>query len=40
MIISKRIRFYNAVDLVNELEREKYIGKTGSMVRKLIQILR
>ena len=35
---SKRVRFYNAVDLVNELEREKQAGKTGSMARKLIQV--
>jgi DNA replication protein DnaC len=34
----KRIRFYNAVDLVNELEREKQAGKTGCMVRKLLQV--
>jgi len=34
----KRVRFYNAVDLVNELEREKQAGKTGRMARKLIQI--
>lgn len=33
----KRIRFYNAVDLVDLLEREKLAGKTGSLVRKLIQ---
>jgi DNA replication protein DnaC len=35
---SKRVRFYNAVDLVNELEREKQAGKTGAMARKLIQV--
>ena len=34
----KRVRFYNAVDLVNELEREKQAGKTGGMARKLIQV--
>ena len=34
----KRVRFYNAVDLVNELEREKQAGKSGSMARKLIQV--
>ena len=34
----KRVRFYNAVDLVNELEREKQAGKSGSMVRRLIQV--
>ena len=31
---NKRVRFYNAVDLVNELEREKQAGKTGAMARK------
>src|SRR5664280_1514913 len=35
---SKRVRFYNAVDLVNELEREKQAGKTGGMARKLIPV--
>jgi DNA replication protein DnaC len=34
----KRVRFYNAVDLVNQLEREKQAGKTGITVRKLIQV--
>jgi DNA replication protein DnaC len=34
----KRVRFYNAVDLVNELEREKQAGKTGCLTRKLIQV--
>lgn len=34
----KRVRFYNAVDLVNLLEREKLAGKTGSLARKLIQL--
>ena len=34
----KRVRFYNAVDLVNQLERETRGGKTGSMVRKLMLI--
>ena len=34
----KRVRFYNAVDLVNLLEREKLAGKTGSLARKLIQV--
>jgi DNA replication protein DnaC len=33
----KRVRFYNAVDLVNLLEREKLMGKPGSLARKLIQ---
>jgi len=31
-------RGYNAVDLINELEREKQAGKTGVMARKLIQV--
>lgn len=31
-------RGYNAVDLVNELEREKQACKTGVMARKLIQV--
>jgi DNA replication protein DnaC len=34
----KRIRFFNAVDLVNELEREKQAGKSGAMARRLIQV--
>jgi DNA replication protein DnaC len=34
----KRVRFYNAVDLVNLLEREKLAGKAGSLARKLIQM--
>ena len=34
----KRVRFYNAVDLVNEREREKQAGKTGCLARKLIQV--
>ncbi|MDD5266612.1 MAG: ATP-binding protein [Methylococcales bacterium] len=34
----KRVRCYNDVDLVNELEREKQAGKTGRMARTLIQV--
>lgn len=34
----KRVRFYNAVDLVNQLEREKQQGKAGSLAKQLIQI--
>ncbi len=34
----KRVRFFNAVDLVNLLELEKQQDKTGVMVRKLIQM--
>ena len=33
----KRVRFYNAVDLVNQLEREKLQGKAGNMARQLVQ---
>ena len=33
----KRVRFYNAVDLVNQLEREKQQGKAGNMARQLVQ---
>jgi DNA replication protein DnaC len=31
----KRVRFYNAVDLVNLLEKEKQRGKTGSLGKQL-----
>lgn len=31
----KRIRFYNAVDLVNQLEREKAQGKVGNLAKQL-----
>jgi DNA replication protein DnaC len=34
----KRVRFYNAVDLVNQLEREKQQGKEGHLARQLIQM--
>jgi len=34
----KRIRFFNAVDLVNLLELEKQQDKTGTLARKLIQM--
>jgi DNA replication protein DnaC len=33
----KRIRFYNAVDLVNQLEQEKLQGKAGNLARQLVQ---
>ncbi len=33
----KRVRFYNAVDLVNQLEREKQQGRAGNMARQLLQ---
>lgn len=31
----KRVRFYNAVDLVNQLEREKQKGKAGYLAKQL-----
>ena len=34
----KRVRFFNAVDLVNLLEREKQLGKTGNIARQLTQM--
>jgi DNA replication protein DnaC len=34
----KRVRFYNAVDLVHQLEREKTLGKSGSLARRLAQM--
>jgi hypothetical protein len=34
----KRVRFFNAVDLVNRLEQEKQLDKSGTLARKLIQI--
>jgi DNA replication protein DnaC len=36
--LGKRVRFYNAVDLVNRLESEKQQGKAGSLARQLAQI--
>ena len=33
----KRVRFYNVVDLVNELEREKQSGKSGRLVRHMLR---
>lgn len=36
--LEKRVRFYNAVDLVNQLEKEKQLGKSGSLAKRLIQI--
>ena len=29
--LEKRMRFYNAVDLVNQLEKEKQLGRAGSL---------
>ena len=34
----KRIRFFNVVDLVNLLEQEKQLNKTGNLARRLIQV--
>lgn len=31
------MRLFNAVDLVNQLEREKQQGKAGNMARQLVQ---
>ena len=31
----KRVRFYNAVDLVNQLDREKQLGKAGNLAKQL-----
>ena len=33
----KGLRFYNAVGLVNQLEKEKQQGKAGNMARQLVQ---
>jgi DNA replication protein DnaC len=33
----KRVRFFNAVDLVNQLEREKHLGKSGCLAKQLMQ---
>jgi DNA replication protein DnaC len=35
--LAKRVRFYNVVDLVNELEREKQSGKSGRIVRHMLR---
>jgi len=34
----KRARFFNGVDLVNQLEREKQLGKAGTLARQLTPI--
>ena len=34
----KRLRFYNAVDLVNQLEREKQQGKAGNLAKQLLHM--
>ncbi len=35
---NKRVRFFNAVDLVNLLEKEKQQGKAGNLAKQLAQI--
>ena len=34
--LGKRVRFYNAVDLVNQLEKEKQLGKAGNLAKQLV----
>lgn len=34
----KRVRFYNTVDLVNQLEREKQLGKAGTTAKQISQM--
>ncbi len=34
----KRVRFFNAVDLVNQLEREKIQGKVGNLAKQLCMV--
>jgi DNA replication protein DnaC len=34
----KRVRFFNAVDLVNRLQQEKQLDRSGTVARKLIQV--
>jgi DNA replication protein DnaC len=34
----KRVRFYNAVDLVNQLDKEKQQGKAGNLAKQLVTI--
>lgn len=34
----KRVRFYNAVELVNQLEKEKQMGKAGNLAKQLMAI--
>lgn len=35
---NKRVRFFNAVDLVNQLEKEKLLGKAGNLAKQLVQM--
>lgn len=34
----KRVRFTNTVDLVNQLQREKQLGKAGNLAKQMIQM--
>jgi DNA replication protein DnaC len=34
----QRVRFYNVVELVNQLEQEKQLGKAGALARRLTQV--
>lgn len=34
----KRVRFYNVVELVNQLEKEKQMGKAGNLAKQLMAI--
>ena len=34
----KRVRFFNAVDLVNQLDKEKQQGKAGNLAKQLVAI--
>src|SRR5512137_2109307 len=34
----KRVRFYNAVDLVNQLDREKQPGREGNLAKQLVHM--
>ncbi len=36
--LGKRVRFYNAVDLVNQLDKEKQQGKAGNLAKQLINM--
>ena len=37
-LLSKRVRFYSTVDLVNLLEREKHDGKAGRIAQALLRM--
>lgn len=34
----KRVRFFNTVDLVNQLQREKQLGKAGNLAKQMVQV--